>query len=285
MAWGVEPGPCQQRLRGREKNPGPGPKAGGVGQPGRETRRRTRARSPGKGPKRGAATPTYARPAFGPAAPRSPSTTPHRNLRAPPAAPATAAPPAPLGCSSPGAGAAGGSNAAAPEGAAGLACSSLSRSSSAAWLSFCTILRLPAVAVAVAAATSAAWSSSATVRRAAGPEPGRGAREAPAERARRVAPSALPPPARACTRSAGTRMPRGPDVEMRSAGKGGGTGASPLSAAAAATTTTNPGRAPQRRLRVVAGPRPGEAEGRRPFSPVSAESLLFALPGLSTASP
>lgn len=79
---------------------------------------------------------------------RSPSTTPHRNLRAPPAAPTTAAPPAPAGLSSPGAAAAGGSKD-APAEAAGLELSSLSRSSSAAWLSFCTIL-LPA-----AAATSA----------------------------------------------------------------------------------------------------------------------------------
>lgn len=75
----------------------------------------------------------------------SPSTTPHRNLRAPPSAPATAAPPAPLGLSSPGAAAAGGSND-APEAAAGLELSSLSRSSSAAWLSFCTILLPPAAA-------------------------------------------------------------------------------------------------------------------------------------------
>lgn len=80
-----------------------------------------------------------------PAPERSPSTTPHRNLRAPPAAPATAAPPAPAGLSSPGAGAAGGSND-APAETAGLELSSLSRSSSAAWLSFCTILLPPAAA-------------------------------------------------------------------------------------------------------------------------------------------
>lgn len=80
-----------------------------------------------------------------PAPERSPSTTPHRNLRAPPAAPDTAAPPAPAGLSSPGAGVAGGSND-APAEVAGLALSSFSRSSSAAGLSFCTIFLPPTAA-------------------------------------------------------------------------------------------------------------------------------------------
>ena len=115
-----------------------------------------------------------------PAPQRSPSTTPHRNLRAPPAAPATAAPPAPVGLSSPGAGAACGSND-APAEAAGLELSSLSRSSSAAWLSFCTILLPPA------AATSASLPRPPSVR----PPARRAPDRASALSAR---PSALSPP-------------------------------------------------------------------------------------------
>lgn len=148
-----------------------------------------------------------------PAPDRSPSTTPHRNLRAPPAAPATTAPPAPVGLSSPGAGAAGGSND-DPAEAAGLELSSLSRSSSAAWLSFCTIL-LP-----LAAATSAGPPRPPSVGPPArSPTEGLGSKRAPL-RFLPLPPSALPPPS--------PQRPECPDE------KGGGTSASPLSAAASA---------------------------------------------------
>lgn len=147
-----------------------------------------------------------------PAPQRSPSTTPHRNLRAPPAAPATAAPPAPAGLSSPGAGAAGGSND-APAEAAGLEFSSLSRSSSAAWLSFCTILLPPA------AATSAGPPRPPSVGPPArSPGKGLGSKRAPF--------ALLPLPL--CPSPS---LPQGPECPDE---KGGGTGASPLSAAASA---------------------------------------------------